>query len=328
MKKNQIPFFGSVLCLLIAYTLIVSPISLAAQQQHGPYITPESNVWQLSPQSSPGDYFHFENTQTGVSVNILKNPIVCETKQEFNSVLLKIIQELPKTQEFMELRKQAVTYQCLGQKYCHMLVIKSRATGQRRFLLSPYFEGKIYHIEVAGGGNQSTAPPPEALEFISQVSLEGQPMLATQTTVPGSQNSNKQTVPQQNLPTQSLSQNSDDALSSFKKNKSVAPPPEPASPKTDIKTAPTQTAPNNNPSKTPLPKNPTPNASSFKNPDIKAPLANLPKEPMPEAKFSATNPCSPKNSGDNGMPWETLQASKIETAKRPGCGHPLSHPWA
>ncbi len=309
MQKNQTYPLGFVFFIVSLFCLILSPTQLYSQQNYGAYYINESNGWMYSPQNSNGEYFQFDNNQVGVQVKIRKEAIVCETQPEFNRAILGIIQNLRNTQEYMEQRKQATPYACLGQKNCAMLKIKSRATNQRRFVLTPYVDGKMYEIDISAGQNQT--PAPEALAFISQITLDGSSAPLAQTVSQAAQN---QMQPNPQIAT---IQNQDDGLSSFKKNKAIAPPvttnkatkattttnakpnsPEPATNQTKT----TQ----NSPSTTS--KNKT---SDFKIKDITVQKPTINKGNIPEIKFSSTNPCAPSNPKEDGLPWEMPKDDKI-----------------
>jgi hypothetical protein len=166
----------------------------------------------------------------------------------------------------MEQRKQAAPYSCLGQNYCHMLQVKSRANNQRRFVLTPYINQKMYQIEIEAG--QSNVPPPDALAFISQISLDGSSQAIAQTSsmtnqsqLPAAQNQNIEVA---TPPTQAA----DDGLSAFKKNKSV-PPPQPPT------TTPILPEKSNTPSKTQTPK-----SESSSNQNVSEKPITLPNQNM------------------------------------------------
>jgi hypothetical protein len=283
------------------------------QQSYGMYYIPDIPGWNLVAGNNSGDSFVFENAQSSIQVSINKEPLLCETKQEFNKIVLQIIQGYYKQQQFMEQRKQAVQYPCLGVDYCHMLIIKSRETGKRKFILNPLVDDKMFQIEISGEQNNS-APPPEALNFISQISLE--PLGEVLASAVQQPTQNQPTANQQkseSINQQNRGQENKTDLSSFKKDKSVAPPTITTNTaitkaKEDISTTGNKSA--NKPSQNNSPN--TPKASDFELKDVKVLKANIDKGTMAEVKFSSIEPCSPSNPKEDGLPWEASQDSKIK----------------
>ena len=310
--KNAARFsahFG-VLFFVVLVSLTFKSSTLKAQQNsYGIYYVNDLPGWKFSSDKSNSDSFIFQNSNSNETITILKEPWPCETKQDFNKKTLQIIQSLPAKGEFMEQRKQAVQYACLGVGYCHMIIVKSKESNQHKFILNPLVDNKIYNIEVSGGQN-ATAPSADALNFMANISLEpGGPVVATRVQQPGSSQQDNKPVTQQTQ----VQQGSDD-LSSFKKDKSTPPPPPvPQTTKAEEKATPKSVE--NVTSKPVIDKKPanTPAAVALK--DIKVQDIKIEKGNMPLAKFSSIDPCSPKNTGDDGLPWEPAQKSKIELPK-------------
>ncbi len=316
MQKNQTYSVGSVLFIVSFFCLILSSTQLFSQQNYGAYYINEPNGWNYSPQNSNGEYFQFDNNQVGVQVKIRKEAIVCETQPEFNRAILGIIQNLRNTQEYMEQRKQATPYACLGQKNCAMLKVKSRATNQRRFVLTPYVDGKMYEIDISAGQNQT--PAPEALTFISQITLDGPSAPIAQTISHTAQN---QIQPNPQI---AAIQNQDDGLSSFKKNKTTAPPVTTttttstttittSSSNSNVKTNNTEPSTNQNQTTQNSPSTISNNKTSdFKIKDITVQKPTINKGNIPEIKFSSKDPCAPSNPKEDGLPWEMPKDDKIK----------------
>ena len=311
MQKNQTYSVGSVLFIVSFFCLILSSTQLFSQQNYGAYYINEPNGWNYSPQNSNGEYFQFDNNQVGVQVKIRKEAIVCETQPEFNRAILGIIQNLRNTQEYMEQRKQATPYACLGQKNCAMLKVKSRATNQRRFVLTPYVDGKMYEIDISAGQNQT--PAPEALTFISQITLDGPSAPIAQTISHTAQNQTQRTPESTSLPKQ------DDGLSSFKKNKAIAPPatattisPTSSTSSNNIKTNNTEPSTNQNKTAQNSTSNTNNKPSEFKIKDITVQKPTINKGNIPEIKFSSKDPCAPSNPKEDGLPWEMPKDDKIK----------------
>ena len=310
MKKTIFPKAQLIILSLVVLFFSTGLKLSNAQTNYGNYSIPAIEGWNYNNVSSEGAFHVFEYPAKEITVKIKKEPELCETKQDFNKHILQTIQSLTGSQEFMEQRKQAVPYACIGQKFCSMLKIKSRANGQRRFVLNPLVENNFYSVEISG--EQNNEPSSESLNFIRNISIVG---IAN----PLAQVSNTKVDPI-NTPSQNQATNKnlnniditqDDGLSAFKKNKSVAPPP-PTVQKTEV----TQNNTNETVQNKNIPVKSTPNQSStnseFNLPDIKMPTTKLEKGNMPLAKFSSTDPCSPKNTGDDGMPWESQENSKIK----------------
>ena len=291
---------SSAFILLLFLYLSVNGFSLQ-QNQYGIFYVPQLSEWNFVSAQSSGEYFVFQNTKTSETVRIVSSPLTCETKQIFNKYILDIIQSYFKQNQFMEQRKQAVPYPCLGQPYCHMLIIKSRESDKRKFILNPLVDNNMYTIEISGTNNQ-TEPSPGALHFISQITLEpGNEVL--------SQNTNPANNPPTNIPLQQTwTTGEDNNLATFKKNKTVSAP-------TTTETAQTKAEPANTkteiPKQTPKTNVPVTTNSSVKLPNISAPEVRIEKGNIPQLKISATNPCS-GNSNSSGLPWENSQNEKVK----------------
>ena len=148
------------------------------------YLIPKTDGWYYTGDNASGDSYVFENASQTATIHIKKEPTLCENSQEFNKVILTYIQSLAKNQEFAEQRKTAAPYPFMGQKFGHMVIVKSRTTNQRRFVLNHLAGTNMYHIEVTGNGNAMT-PPDDAMAFIAQITAgSGQGMPPSPEAIP------------------------------------------------------------------------------------------------------------------------------------------------
>ncbi len=154
---NMLPLFA---------TSLANPIS--QRQSFVNYLIPNMNGWHYTGENPKGDSYMFQNIQQNITISLKKEPVLCENSQEFNKIVLKTIQELPKTQEYMEQRKSAVPYPFLEQKNGHLLIVKSRATNQRRFFLNYQIGTDMYQVEVTETSNPAE-PSAETVAFIGQI---------------------------------------------------------------------------------------------------------------------------------------------------------------
>lgn len=315
----------STLCFFILFSIFCSNVSFGIlnstlqQQKYGIYYFPNSSNWSFISSDDSGESFVFQNSNTKTTVSILKIPQVCETKQEFNKAILQVIQSLYNQQEFMEQRKQAVHCQFLGSNSCHMLIIKSRQTNQKKFILNPLIGDKMYQIVISGGQN-STALPQDAIDFISQISLEPVGEVIASSDQLHTERLEKTYTEENKLAAQqNINQQTEADLSSFKKNKTVA------QQATNINQDKKEPIENTNTSADLSPQNSslqpktlkhqisqTTEITDFKANDIKVQKAQINKGMMPEIKFTSTDPCSPSNSREEGLPWEMPGQGKIE----------------
>lgn len=267
--------------------------------------------WSYNSDKSSGDFFVFLNSKQKIEVSFKKEPASCSNPMEFTKVILPIIQNFQKEQWIIEQRKPAVPYSFAGQKTCHFMKLKSKATGQQKFVLNPLVKTKIYQIEITSESLLND-PPPESLYFISQVSTSDSPAIAGKAnpygTTPDNVNDPNIAISISNQPEANTA--SEDDLSGFTKVK--APPPAPQKPKPDTSTAKPETQTSKSGTNSPMASSPqagsaTSQAASV-SPDIE-------KGNIPDVKFSATDPCATGGNTD-GLPWETKKtAGKIELPK-------------
>lgn len=125
--------------------------------------------WSFSSAKSSGDFYVFLNNQQKIEVALKKGSTDCLNPMDFSKALLPIIQNLQKEQWIVGQRKPAAPYSFAGQKSCHFMKLKSKATGQQKFILNPLVKAKIYQIEITSE-SLLPDPPAEAIDFISQIS--------------------------------------------------------------------------------------------------------------------------------------------------------------
>ena len=104
--------------------------------------------------------------ENGAIVKIKKEQTSIQNAQEFNQQILLSINELRKTQEFVELRKQMVPIKLLAQKGAHFLKVKSRSDQAVKFIYDLTVDKKLFHFEVIEkkSGNE---PSEETVKFHS-----------------------------------------------------------------------------------------------------------------------------------------------------------------
>ncbi len=276
---NMLPLFA---------TSLANPIS--QPQSFVNYLIPNMNGWHYIGENLIGDSYLFQNSQQNITISLKKEPVLCENSQEFNKVVLKTIQELPKTQEYMEQRKAAVPISFLGQKNGHMVIVKSRANNHRRFVLNHLIGTQMYHIEIAEAGS-SQEPSAQAVAFIGRITAgdgKGSPPVA-ETMFPL-----QQQVTAQNQTNPSATSPGQVAGSVVSENAAL-----PTGQSTAAGERQKQTASDKAPSS-----NTTQQGEGFTPPaNISFNSGNIDKGIIPEVKFSATDPCDPENRED-GMPWE------------------------
>ncbi len=133
--------------------------------------------WNFKGDKSSGDFFVFGSEQQKTEVALKKEPTSCQNPTDFSKILLPVIQNLQKEQWIIEQQKPAAPYSFAGQKSCHYMKLKSKSTGQQKFVLHPLVKAKVYRIEITSE-SALTDPPEEALIFISQISTSDSPASA------------------------------------------------------------------------------------------------------------------------------------------------------
>ena len=306
MKNNLANKLLLLICAITFLVLshgIVNTVS-GQSQNLGDYKVQLLPEWSYSSDKSSGDFYVFLNGQQKIEVAFKRESAPCLNAMEFTKLILPIIQNFQKEQWIIEQRKPAVPYSFAGQKTCHFMKLKSRATGQQKFVLNPLVKTKIYQIEITSESLLND-PPAEALNFISQVSTSDSPALAFNKTV-------NQSAPDVNDPNIAISVNSEprDDLSGFTKVKAPEPTPQKPKPATSSAKPETQSPSTGSaaPDVTSLPTGTSTAQSAPINPNVE-------KGDVPDVKFSVTDPCA-TGGNTNGLPWETKKSvSKIELPK-------------
>jgi hypothetical protein len=295
---------------LLATIIVVNMLPLFATSMANPvsqpqsfvnYLIPNMNGWHYIGENRMGDSYLFQNRQQNITISLKKEPFLCENSQEFNKMVLKTIQDLPKTQEYMEQRKAAVAISFLGQKNGHMVIVKSRANNQRRFVLNHLLGTQMYHIEIAESGN-SQEPSAQAVAFIGQIVAgdgKGSPPVAEimpplqQQVTAHSQNNPPSTSPGQLTG------------STVGENNAVR----------TGQTTSTGDSQKQGASDTSRTSNTTKQGEGFTPPaNISFNPGNIEKGNIPEVKFSATDPCVPA-ANNSGLPWDRAGNTKIDLPK-------------
>jgi hypothetical protein len=268
--------------------------------------------WTYSSDKSSGDYYVFTNNLQKIEVSLKKESSPCQNTTELSKLLLPIIQNLQKQQWIIEQRKPAAPYPFAGQNSCSFMKLKSRGTGQIKFMLNPLVKAKMYQIEITSE-SMLNDPPEEAIYFISLVSTTDSPALPSKNI--------KEPTPDINDPNVAISISNQpesktisyDDLSGFTKVKAPLPAP-PASQKPKPSTG--TTKPDNESSKSGS-SAPTTSISPNENGKSQSASAspNIDKGNIPDVKFSVSDPCATSGSAE-GLPWDTKKsASKIEIPK-------------
>ncbi|MBK9291483.1 MAG: hypothetical protein IPM52_07645 [Bacteroidetes bacterium] len=120
-------------------------------------------------QESP-THFSFQHNSSGLTVNLFKSPDNCADAASFNKLIMGKIQELTRNQEVVEMRKPTFPCQILGQKGCHLMLVKSKETDARHLLLHVKAGEHLYQIDVQGNISTAELPQP-AREFLGQLGL-------------------------------------------------------------------------------------------------------------------------------------------------------------
>jgi hypothetical protein len=280
---NMLPVFA---------TSVANPTS--QPQSFVNYLIPNMNGWHYIGENPKGDSYLFQNSQQTITITLKKEPVLCENSQEFNKIVLKTIQDLPKTQEYMEQRKAAVPISFLGQKNGHILIVKSRANNQRRFVLNHLIGTQMYHIEIAEAGS-SQEPSAQAVAFIGQIAAgDGKgsppppesPLVAHAPQKPVAVDKPDHTVTENKVPVGTQS------------NGGISQSTQAGQSQTTSQTL------KNQPS--------TGSSKSMVTPtNWQIPSPIIEKGNIPEVKFSATDPCAP-GSDKEGLPWQKGTNSKID----------------
>lgn len=303
---------------LISGLILVCNIPVLAQE-YGDYRIPGSTDWNLDSNKSSGDFYFFLNLSSKNEVGFKKELVPCASQQDFNKFIMPFIQNLQKEQWIVELRKPTAPYAFAGQKTCHFMKLKSKTTGQQKFVLHPLVKSKIYQIEITSE-TLLNEPPAEVLDFIAGTSTsESQAIPIKKSTAPVAAvtNDEKISISVGNEPESATTDN----LSGFTKVKT--PPPPPPKPKTETpqkagSSGQKTSAIGGNAARTGSAKTAANGQSATQSSGSTVqPISGntVEKGNMPLVKFSATDPCEGGGNTD-GMPWEQKStATKIDLPK-------------
>ncbi len=167
-KNISASFLAITLASILFYVNGIFALNNPQSRSFIHYVISDMGGWYYKGESANGDSYIFQNNSQKITVNLIKKPLPCENPQEFNRVLLGLIQDLSKTQEFVEQRKPSVPYSFLEQRNGHLLIVKSRATGARRFILAYHIGAELYRIEIKDA-TELTDPSGDALSFIARI---------------------------------------------------------------------------------------------------------------------------------------------------------------
>ncbi len=115
-------------------------------------------------------YYCFEHNASAISINLYKDPETCPDLTAQNKIIMARIQESAQNQEVVELRKPSFPCQIMGQKSCHVMVIKAKEEEKRRALFHVKVGNMLYQFE-ATGRLTSAEVLATALDFLSAVGL-------------------------------------------------------------------------------------------------------------------------------------------------------------
>ena len=188
MKLSDFRSSENMILVLIFTVLIGSYSNFSAAQSlnAGNFSIPPSPGWTYSSDESSGDYLIFKNIQLKAVVSFRKEPAPCPTPQEFNKLIIPLIQSIQREQWIIEQRKPAAPFSFAGQSNSHYMKLRYRTSGERKYVLNPLVKGKMYQIEIQCE-TLLDEPPGEILDFISQVSTTDSPALVAKKN-PGSVN--------------------------------------------------------------------------------------------------------------------------------------------
>jgi len=282
------------------------PITVSSKSVNPPqprnfvnYLISDISGWFYKGENQTGDGYVFQNNSQTISITLKKEPVICENSQEFNRLILKTIQDLPKTQEFMEQRKSAVPYPFFGQKNGHLIIVKSRTTNQRRFILNYNIGTEMHQVEISESGT-TAEPSGEAVAFIGKIGRgDGKGTPPPPDTPPAPAVQQNQTV--QKNQNQAVAVNQTSTGSTIKEG--------------EQQTA--QAGPSQNTVQTG--KNiPSAGSASLKKkpvPEFEIQVPVTEKGAIPEIKFSFTDPCAP-GTDKLGLPWQKSSSqAKTEMPK-------------
>jgi len=172
ISSSQLIFriFSLFLVLIVLLNKIYAQTETYQYTNVGPYAIPLLNEWKFADEQSKGKYFVFNHQLTGTELGLIKQQESCPDAPSFNKKIINVIQQLNTQREFQEIRKNSSPIAFLGQTSSHLLKIKSRDTGESKFLYHPVVEQKLYEIYVKEPVSD-LEPSIVVLEFLSLIYL-------------------------------------------------------------------------------------------------------------------------------------------------------------
>lgn len=157
------------ICFLLL--LLINGSKLSGQsREYGIYTVNVPPGWTFNQEQSQSGQFVFSFKSPEIVLKLNNSTEACADVATYNKLILSKVQEANRKQEIVEQRKPSFPCQILGQKSCHMMVLKSKEDERRRIVLNVKAGDLLYQFEVTG--NITTAEvPADALQFLSNVGL-------------------------------------------------------------------------------------------------------------------------------------------------------------
>lgn len=174
MQRSSNQFIFRLLSFFLVLIVLLNKIYAQTETYQytniGPYAIPLLNEWKFVDEQSKGKYFVFKHQHTGTEVGLIKQQETCPDAPSFNKKIINVIQQLNTHGEFQEIRKNSSPMAFLGQTSSHLLKIKSRDSGDSKFLYHPVVDQKLYEIYVKETVS-GVEPSIIVLEFLSLIYL-------------------------------------------------------------------------------------------------------------------------------------------------------------
>jgi hypothetical protein len=159
--------------LKISLLVLLSGISYAGSGQSQPFgvfTLPKMVEWSFDETKSSGDYFVFHNNKEGVDLELKKGSDVCANSAEFNKLIDVLMQDLQKNQWIVDLQRPYAPFPIAGQKTNHLLKLKTKSSGQQKFIMNPVVKGKMYQIEINSAKPLADLPV-SVIDLIAGISI-------------------------------------------------------------------------------------------------------------------------------------------------------------
>lgn len=163
----------TILAVLFHQTAIAQN-TIIQYDKYGDYNIPQLADWQFVKERSNESYYVFQYKGGEVEVGISKEPQQCADEQEFNAKILTFINGLAARKEYSEQRKISAPIAFLGLTSSHLINIKSRETGKKRFIYHAFKGNRIYEISVIEKALLNN-PGDIAIQFLSFIYLSSEP---------------------------------------------------------------------------------------------------------------------------------------------------------